>query len=116
MTQGLLIVRRYRKCAKFVVGKKSAVGDRPATRKHERPISWDSLPFATAPMVTSQDAAAQTTRVSADPCCATSMCLLTPLRSSWRSGAKTGSPRNPKTIWSCKTELELNSNICYETV
>ncbi|RDX49866.1 hypothetical protein OH76DRAFT_1556053 [Lentinus brumalis] len=50
------------KCSKFVVGKKSAVGDRPATRKHERPISWDSLPFATAQMVTSEDAAAQTAR------------------------------------------------------
>ncbi|KAI1793228.1 hypothetical protein LXA43DRAFT_1124268 [Ganoderma leucocontextum] len=50
------------KCAKFVIGKKSAVGDRPATRKHERPLSWDSLPFATAPMVTSEDADAQSAR------------------------------------------------------
>ncbi|RPD54662.1 hypothetical protein L226DRAFT_613702 [Lentinus tigrinus ALCF2SS1-7] len=50
------------KCSKFVVGKKSAVGDRPATRKHERPISWDGLPFATAPMVTSENATAQTAR------------------------------------------------------
>nr|VWP00958.1 Transcriptional repressor TUP1 [Ganoderma boninense] len=50
------------KCAKFVIGKKSAVGDRPATRKHERPLCWDSLPFATAPMVTSEDVDAQSVR------------------------------------------------------
>ncbi|KAH9924608.1 uncharacterized protein BXZ73DRAFT_50340 [Epithele typhae] len=50
------------KCAKFVIGKKSAVGDRPAVRKHERPILWDALPFATSPMVTSEDCAAQTTK------------------------------------------------------
>ncbi|KAI0629898.1 hypothetical protein C8Q77DRAFT_1139118 [Trametes polyzona] len=50
------------KCLKFVIGKKSAVGDRPATRKHERPLSWERLPFATAPMVTSEDAAVQSTR------------------------------------------------------
>ncbi|KAI0770449.1 hypothetical protein C8Q74DRAFT_1202231 [Fomes fomentarius] len=50
------------KCSKFVIGKKSAVGDRPATRKHERPLAWDALPSATAPMVTSEDAAAQIAR------------------------------------------------------
>ena len=54
----------FRKCAKFVIGKKSAVGDRPATRKHERPLSWDSLPFAAAPIVTSEDADVQSARVS----------------------------------------------------
>jgi len=47
------------KCSKWVVGKKSTVGDRPATRRHERPISWDRLPFATAPLLTSTDAEAQ---------------------------------------------------------
>ncbi|KAI0350346.1 hypothetical protein OH77DRAFT_1593607 [Trametes cingulata] len=50
------------KCSKFVIGKKSAVGDRPATRKHERPLSWERLPFATTPMLTSEDAAAQSRR------------------------------------------------------
>ncbi|KAI9064653.1 hypothetical protein FKP32DRAFT_1625471 [Trametes sanguinea] len=50
------------KCAKFVIGKKSAVGDRPAVRKHERPLSWERLPFATAPMLTSEDVAAQSTK------------------------------------------------------
>ncbi|OSD02424.1 hypothetical protein PYCCODRAFT_1410918 [Trametes coccinea BRFM310] len=50
------------KCAKFVIGKKTAVGDRPAVRKHERPLSWERLPFATAPMLTSEDVAAQSTK------------------------------------------------------
>ncbi|KAI0761978.1 hypothetical protein BD413DRAFT_221108 [Trametes elegans] len=50
------------KCSKFVIGKKSAVGDRPAARKHERPLAWDRLPFATAPMLTSEDAAVQSTK------------------------------------------------------
>ncbi|KAI0643094.1 hypothetical protein C8Q79DRAFT_1002826 [Trametes meyenii] len=50
------------KCLKFVIGKKSAVGDRPATRKHERPLSWERLPFASAPMLTSEDTAVQSTR------------------------------------------------------
>ncbi|KAI0366939.1 hypothetical protein BV20DRAFT_951369 [Pilatotrama ljubarskyi] len=50
------------KCSKFVIGKKSAVGDRPATRKHERPLSWERLPFATTPMLTSEDVTAQSRR------------------------------------------------------
>ncbi|CCM06130.1 uncharacterized protein FIBRA_08379 [Fibroporia radiculosa] len=50
------------KCAKWVVGKKSAVGDRPATRRNEQPISWDRLPFAAAPLLTSADLDAQRTR------------------------------------------------------
>ncbi|EIN12396.1 hypothetical protein PUNSTDRAFT_118258 [Punctularia strigosozonata HHB-11173 SS5] len=50
------------KCSKFVVGKKSAVGDRPATRRHEQPISWDRLPFAKTPISTAQDAGVQRTR------------------------------------------------------
>lgn len=53
-----------RKCAKFVVGKKSALGDRPANRKHERPITWDRLPFATSPLLTSEDADVQRVKVS----------------------------------------------------
>ncbi|EKM54090.1 uncharacterized protein PHACADRAFT_162472 [Phanerochaete carnosa HHB-10118-sp] len=47
------------KCAKWVIGKKTAVGDRPATRRHEKPLSWDRLPFATAPILSSQDLTAQ---------------------------------------------------------
>ncbi|KAK7469438.1 Sister chromatid cohesion protein 2 [Stygiomarasmius scandens] len=44
------------KCSKFVLGKKSNIGDRPATKKHDRPISWNRLPFATKPILTSVDA------------------------------------------------------------
>lgn len=47
-----------------MVGKKSAVGDRPASRKHETPVEWKRLPFATAPVLTAEDAAAQRATVS----------------------------------------------------
>ncbi|KAF7296629.1 Sister chromatid cohesion protein [Mycena chlorophos] len=47
------------KCSKFVMGKKSAVGDKAATRKHNNPISWDRLTFATEPILTSADCDAQ---------------------------------------------------------
>ncbi|KAH9923582.1 hypothetical protein B0H21DRAFT_765352 [Amylocystis lapponica] len=50
------------KCSKWVVGKKGAVGDRPATRRHERALSWERLPFASAPMLTSADGDVQRTR------------------------------------------------------
>ncbi|KAI0927411.1 hypothetical protein AcV5_007956 [Taiwanofungus camphoratus] len=50
------------KCSKWVVGKKSAVGDKAATRRHERPISWERLPFATTPLLTSADLDAQRAR------------------------------------------------------
>ncbi|KLO06964.1 hypothetical protein SCHPADRAFT_1002012 [Schizopora paradoxa] len=43
------------KCSKFVVGKKSNVGDRPATRRKEVPISWDRMPFAAKPILTQED-------------------------------------------------------------
>lgn len=51
------------KCNKFAVGKKSAIGDKTATRRHEHPISWNRLPFATTPLLTSADADVQRTRV-----------------------------------------------------
>ncbi|KAL4249287.1 Sister chromatid cohesion protein [Abortiporus biennis] len=47
------------KCAKFVVGKKSAVGDKPANRKNDTPISWDRIPFASSPILTRQHIEAQ---------------------------------------------------------
>jgi len=47
------------KCNKFVIGKKSAIGDKPATKRHDNPISWDRLPFATTPLHTTEDAEAQ---------------------------------------------------------
>ncbi|KAI0078215.1 ARM repeat-containing protein [Panus rudis PR-1116 ss-1] len=43
------------KCSKFVLGKKSAVGDRPAARRHEKPISWERVPFATTRLQSPQD-------------------------------------------------------------
>ncbi|KAJ3525731.1 hypothetical protein NMY22_g10453 [Coprinellus aureogranulatus] len=47
------------KCNKFVIGKKSAIGDKPTVKRHENPISWDRLPYAVNPIHTSHDAAAQ---------------------------------------------------------
>jgi hypothetical protein len=40
------------------------VGDKPAVRRNEKPISWGRLPFATAPLVTSEDVSLQKSRVS----------------------------------------------------
>jgi len=50
------------KCNKFIIGKKSALGDKPATKRHDNPISWDRLPFATNPLHTTEDADKQKTR------------------------------------------------------
>ena len=49
-----------------MIGKKSGVGDRPAVRKHDRPLEWGALPFATTPIITSEDASTQTGRVSVE--------------------------------------------------
>ncbi|KAL1743690.1 sister chromatid cohesion C-terminus-domain-containing protein [Schizophyllum fasciatum] len=43
------------KCSKFVFGKKSAIGDKAAVKKHGRPISWDKLPYATRPLMSADD-------------------------------------------------------------
>lgn len=59
----LLFVNYSSKCNKFAIGKKSAIGDKTATRRHEHPISWNRLPFATTPLLTSADADVQKTRV-----------------------------------------------------
>ncbi|KAF5337499.1 hypothetical protein D9758_013605 [Tetrapyrgos nigripes] len=50
------------KCSKFVLGKKSALGDRPATKKHDKPISWERLPFATKSILTTADGEEQKQR------------------------------------------------------
>ncbi|KAJ7134305.1 hypothetical protein C8R44DRAFT_770123 [Mycena epipterygia] len=50
------------KCSKFVLGKKSAMGDKPATKRNEKPISWTRLPYATAPILTTSDAESQKAR------------------------------------------------------
>lgn len=53
------------KCQKFVLGKKSTVGDRPATRKRDVPISWERMPFIGKPMLSREDTEEQKGRVSA---------------------------------------------------
>ncbi|KAF9005451.1 hypothetical protein BDQ17DRAFT_1353128 [Cyathus striatus] len=50
------------KCNKFVIGKKSALGDKPALKRHDHAISWERLPFATTPLLTTQDADEQKAR------------------------------------------------------
>ncbi|KAF8158512.1 hypothetical protein B0H34DRAFT_797892 [Crassisporium funariophilum] len=50
------------KCNKFVIGKKSAIGDKAAAKRHDNPISWNRLPFATTPLLTTSDADIQKTR------------------------------------------------------
>lgn len=52
------------KCAKWVIGKKTAVGDKAAARRTEQAVSWDRLPFATKPIITSQDMVEQREVVS----------------------------------------------------
>ncbi|KIK80090.1 hypothetical protein PAXRUDRAFT_833727 [Paxillus rubicundulus Ve08.2h10] len=47
------------KCSKFVPGKKSAVGDKPAIKRHQFAISWERLPFAMSPLVLPRDLATQ---------------------------------------------------------
>jgi cohesin loading factor subunit SCC2 len=54
----------FRKCSKFVPGKKSAVGDKPAIKRHQFPISWERLPFAISPLVLPRDLAAQRSTVN----------------------------------------------------
>lgn len=39
------------------------MGDRPATRRYDTPIAWDRLPYATAPMLTTEDMKNQKARV-----------------------------------------------------
>jgi cohesin loading factor subunit SCC2 len=50
------------KCLKWVIGKKNALGDKPATRRTgaaAAPLKWARLPFATQPLLTTADMAAQ---------------------------------------------------------
>ncbi|KAH7906512.1 hypothetical protein BJ138DRAFT_1071604 [Hygrophoropsis aurantiaca] len=47
------------KCSKFVIGKKSAIGDKPAVRRHQKPITWERLPFVLSPLSSAQDLEAQ---------------------------------------------------------
>jgi hypothetical protein len=52
------------KCLKFQPGKKSAIGDKPAVRRHDRPLTWERLPFATQSILTPLDTEAQKKTVS----------------------------------------------------
>jgi len=47
------------KCSKWVPGKKSALGDKPATRRKEVPLVWDRMPYAAQPIRTVEDATVQ---------------------------------------------------------
>lgn len=48
------------KCAKWVPGKKSALGDKPALRRNpELALCWERLPFATASILVADDAVKQ---------------------------------------------------------
>ncbi|KAH0832222.1 sister chromatid cohesion C-terminus-domain-containing protein [Lanmaoa asiatica] len=47
------------KCSKFVPGKKSAIGDKPAIKRHQFPIYWDRLPFGIAPLILPEHLATQ---------------------------------------------------------
>lgn len=44
--------------------KKTAAGDKAVVRRIDAPISWARLPFATAPMLTTEDLRLQKARVS----------------------------------------------------
>ncbi|KAG1743247.1 uncharacterized protein EDB91DRAFT_1126495 [Suillus paluster] len=43
------------KCSKFVLGKKSAIGDKPAIKRHQLPITWTRLPYATTSLIQAHD-------------------------------------------------------------
>ena len=45
----------FSKCLKFSLGKKSAIGDKPATKRNQEPIQWNRLTFATKPLITVDD-------------------------------------------------------------
>jgi len=51
------------KCSKWVPGKKSAIGDKPAVkRKAEAALTWDRLPYATKPVLVADDVIQQKER------------------------------------------------------
>ncbi|KAG9101090.1 Sister chromatid cohesion protein 2 [Ceratobasidium sp. 370] len=47
------------KASRWVPGKKSAVGDKPAVARHDKPIAWERVPFATRAGKTAEDVRAQ---------------------------------------------------------
>ena len=58
----LALTWTIRKCLKWVMGKKNALGDKPATRRAgtaTAPLTWSRLPFATRHLLTTSDMVAQ---------------------------------------------------------
>ena len=89
----ILMPHHLSKCSKFVVGKKSAIGDKPATKRNDTSISWERLPFATTPLLTTNDADEQKTRVRV--LCRCLAFVLTSFLSSWKFGMKMAWQLNP---------------------
>jgi hypothetical protein len=61
-SRSAFLTEKHRKCVKWVIGKKNALGDKPATRRTgaaAAPLTWARLPFATHPLLTTADMAAQ---------------------------------------------------------
>jgi hypothetical protein len=61
-SSAFLTGKKNRKCLKWVIGKKNALGDKPATRRGgvtAAPLSWARLPFATQPLLSTADMGAQ---------------------------------------------------------
>jgi cohesin loading factor subunit SCC2 len=61
-SSAFLTEKTNRKCLKWVIGKKNALGDKPATRRGGAagaPLSWARLPFATQSLLTTADMEAQ---------------------------------------------------------
>ncbi|KAF9059568.1 hypothetical protein BDP27DRAFT_1341215 [Rhodocollybia butyracea] len=50
------------RCNKFSLIKKSTIGDKAAVKRHEKPISWNRLPFVMKPILTSVDVKEQKDR------------------------------------------------------
>ena len=56
------------KCSKWVIGKKTSLGDRTAIRRHRNPVSWERLTYAVRPILTSDDIELQREEVWCKPC------------------------------------------------
>jgi hypothetical protein len=54
----------FRKCLKFVPGKKTAIGDKPASKRTDYALTWERLPYAVRHILTTQDADVQKKTVS----------------------------------------------------
>ena len=92
----------YRKCLKWVIGKKNALGDKPATRRGgaaAAPLTWARLPFATQPLLTTADMTAQRDTVCHISSATTELhSFIINYTSFWKFGTKTGSPPSQRMI------------------